>query len=338
MKRRAFANDRLRLSVTSACNFTCPYCTNEGQVHNRVDFLDLGFVDSLARWIKAFGIYVRKLNLTGGEPLLHPNLMKIVQAAVGCSESVTINTNGELLTRELIREFCDAGVKNIKFGIDSLYQPATKPFLKARSTTHPEKIMDSLLYARDLMPRSSLNIVVTDFNISEVDSLFRFVINNRLNYVEFIELIPFDFRQLGHAPPPLPRLSSLIVAHRNYFSKVTYNPRLAKYICTALNGTIVQFAEDFCLLRTCQNLWTRINAQGELLPCIKTRDSLKIDFECDLISQISLCNKLMCNGPDRHIPRDYAGQLVPSNQQGPYWRVSSFENLGMNVELTSLDP
>lgn len=93
-------NDRLRISITDACNYKCFYCSNEGQDHGQCNMISLNFLYRLFEKIQDENIYVKKLNITGGEPTLHPDLMEILHASCKISENVTLNTNGSLLDKK----------------------------------------------------------------------------------------------------------------------------------------------------------------------------------------------------------------------------------------------
>lgn len=339
MESGVFANDRLRLSITNSCNFNCPYCSNEGQTHKQGLFISLDFVRSLSKWVKNNNIYIRKLNITGGEPLLHPNLISIIEILSECAEMITLNTNGELLNKDKIRELHDAGVKNIKFGIDSLSESTTKPCLTSRKNGNPKLVLENLLFANELMPRSSVNVVITAFNAGEIEKILKFTLENKIDLIEIIELIPFDFRGVGCLPEHGPLFDEIFSDFGSWFCEFSYNPQLAKYIFSTKNGIKVQFAEDFCLRRVCQNLWTRINAEGKLLPCIKKRDTIPIVFDESLLGSIRENNKLMCNGPNSYLPRNYCGKLINTTKKGEYIapEVPKMINKQM-LKITKLDP
>lgn len=332
-----FANDRLRLSVTDTCNLTCSYCTNEGQVHGHKDFLSLDWWAQFSDRIMAENVYIRKLNITGGEPLLHRHLDKIVERAVAIADSVSLNTNGTLLTPERVRALYGLGLHNIKFGIDWVFGGPTKPLIHTRTIDSP-RLFASIMEATALMPRSSLNVVVSQFNVAHLHETVAYLVDHGIDKVEFLELIEHDFRRQGTALSRTTTAAQILASLRDKFVRVEYNPRLAKYICWTSRGLMVQVAEDFCLRRVCQNLWTRIDARGRFVPCIKGRDFYEIDFGKPLALQISTMNLLMCNGPQDFVPRASDGRLLPREEEGAYAPVDLTVLLGQGVNITQLDP
>ena len=119
----------LRISVTDRCNFRCSYCMPKEVFDKRYDFLPhsalLSFeeITRLARQFIAHG--VRKLRLTGGEPLLRKNLERLVEmlAALrtpdGQALDITLTTNGSLLARKA-RALKDAGLQRVTVSLDAL--------------------------------------------------------------------------------------------------------------------------------------------------------------------------------------------------------------------------
>jgi cyclic pyranopterin phosphate synthase len=115
----------LRISVMDRCNFRCPYCMPREKYHERYKFLNshqrLSF-DEIVRVSKLFvQLGVRKLRLTGGEPLLRTNLSDLIGDLTDIPnvEDVALTTNGVLLGR-YAAELKAAGLKRITVSLDSL--------------------------------------------------------------------------------------------------------------------------------------------------------------------------------------------------------------------------
>jgi cyclic pyranopterin phosphate synthase len=115
----------LRISVMDRCNFRCPYCMPREQFHDAYRFLKssqrLAFEEilRLARLFVAQG--VRKIRLTGGEPLLRANLADLIGdlTSIAGIEDVALTTNGILLARHAA-ELKAAGLNRITVSLDSL--------------------------------------------------------------------------------------------------------------------------------------------------------------------------------------------------------------------------
>ncbi|HEY6823308.1 MAG TPA: GTP 3',8-cyclase MoaA [Steroidobacteraceae bacterium] len=115
----------LRISVMDRCNFRCPYCMPRETYHERYRFLGtherLSF-DEIVRLARLFArLGVRKLRLTGGEPLLRANLPELIGdlTDVPGVEDVALTTNGVLLSR-YAGELKAAGLRRVTVSLDSL--------------------------------------------------------------------------------------------------------------------------------------------------------------------------------------------------------------------------
>lgn len=125
-RRRPLAD--LRISVIDQCNFRCPYCMPADAYPQHFPFLKsdqrLSFdeIERLARVFVRLG--VRKLRLTGGEPLLRRDLPDLVRrlAAIPEIEDIAMTTNGVLLPRHA-QALRDAGLQRVTLSLDSLDAP-----------------------------------------------------------------------------------------------------------------------------------------------------------------------------------------------------------------------
>src|SRR5215469_3801888 len=115
----------LRISVMDRCNFRCPYCMPRETYHDRYRFLGsherLSF-DEIVRLARLFvQLGVRKLRLTGGEPLLRTNLPDLIGDLTDIPgvEDVALTTNGVLLAR-YATELKAAGLRRVTVSLDSL--------------------------------------------------------------------------------------------------------------------------------------------------------------------------------------------------------------------------
>jgi cyclic pyranopterin phosphate synthase len=114
----------LRISVTDRCNFRCVYCMPRevyGLDHPFLPRSEILSFEEIARVARAFhGLGVRKLRLTGGEPLLRRDLERLVAMLAELDDvDVTLTTNGALLARKA-RLLADAGLSRVTVSIDSL--------------------------------------------------------------------------------------------------------------------------------------------------------------------------------------------------------------------------
>lgn len=113
----------LRVSVTDRCDFRCTYCMSEHM--NFLPKRELLTLEELDRVCSAFiRKGVRKLRLTGGEPLVRRDVMTLIRGLgrhveAGALDELTLTTNGSQLARHA-RELADAGVRRINVSLDTL--------------------------------------------------------------------------------------------------------------------------------------------------------------------------------------------------------------------------
>jgi len=115
----------LRISVMDRCNFRCPYCMPKEQFHEHYRFLKsaerLSF-EEIARLARLFAqLGVKKLRLTGGEPLLRANLADLVGdlTSIPGIEDIALTTNGVLLAQHAVDLYAN-GLKRVTVSLDTL--------------------------------------------------------------------------------------------------------------------------------------------------------------------------------------------------------------------------
>ncbi len=171
----------LRISVMDRCNFRCPYCMPRETYHDRYRFLGsherLSF-DEIVRLTRLFAqLGVRKLRLTGGEPLLRANLSDLIGdlTEVPGIEDVALTTNGVLLAR-YATELKAAGLQRVTVSLDSL-----DPQVFARMSGGfggVQEVLEGIEHARraELAPIKINSVVqrgVNDHTVLELVERFR---------------------------------------------------------------------------------------------------------------------------------------------------------------------
>jgi cyclic pyranopterin phosphate synthase len=180
----------LRVSVTDRCDFRCVYCMAEDMTFlPKADVLSL---EELDRLCSAFvGLGVRKLRLTGGEPLVRKNVMSLVRGLsrhlkTGALEELTLTTNGSQLAR-FADELAEAGVKRLNVSLDTL------DAAKFRDITRWGEL-DKVLHGIDAAQRAGLKIKINavalrGVNDSEYDAMLRWSHERGMDLV-LIEVMP----------------------------------------------------------------------------------------------------------------------------------------------------
>ena len=118
----------LRISVTDRCNFRCTYCMPKQVFNSQYQFLvrdDLLSFEEIARLASLFADQgVRKLRLTGGEPLLRKNLDVLIKELnkIPAIEDIALTTNASILTQERAQQLKEAGLNRITVSLDAIEQ------------------------------------------------------------------------------------------------------------------------------------------------------------------------------------------------------------------------
>src|SRR5712691_3890260 len=113
----------LRISVTDRCNFRCVYCMPREVFDAKYRFLPHGAIltfEEIARLARVFvGLGVKKIRLTGGEPLVRRDLHRLVSMLNELDAELTLTTNGSLLAKQtnLLKK---AGLDRVTVSLDSL--------------------------------------------------------------------------------------------------------------------------------------------------------------------------------------------------------------------------
>ncbi|MDR2140838.1 MAG: GTP 3',8-cyclase MoaA [Deltaproteobacteria bacterium] len=184
--------DYLRLAVTDRCNFRCVYCLPDGADESEPHTLSLAQIERILRVLGSMG--VRKVKITGGEPLVHPEIVDIVRLAKNSPNivNVTLTTNGLLLDK-LAPGLIAAGLDAVNISLDTL-DPARFHYLTRRDYL-PRVLagLDLVLAAGDLAVK--VNCVPTaDSPMADLLALAGLAKDRRL-HVRYIELMPIGLGQ-----------------------------------------------------------------------------------------------------------------------------------------------
>ncbi len=164
----------LRVSVTDRCDFRCMYCMSENMTFlPKADVLSLEELDRLCSAFIRKG--VKKLRITGGEPLVRRNIMSLFRnlsrhLKSGALKELTLTTNGSQLTK-YAPELVDCGIKRINVSMDSL--DADK-FSELTRWGDLDKVQEGIRAAKDAGLAIKINTVaLRNFNDGEIVDLIR---------------------------------------------------------------------------------------------------------------------------------------------------------------------
>ncbi|MCS6829996.1 MAG: GTP 3',8-cyclase MoaA [bacterium] len=184
--------DYLRISVTDRCNFRCVYCMPEegADIAPKDWILRYEEIATIVRVAAALGI--RKVRLTGGEPLVRKDIVKLVQMVAqtpGIIE-ISMTTNGFLLSR-YARELKEAGLSRVNISLDTLNP---ERFVRIARRGSLQQVLEGIAAAQQvgLSPVKLNMVVMRAFNDDEVADFARLTLQHPY-HVRFIELMPINW-------------------------------------------------------------------------------------------------------------------------------------------------
>jgi GTP 3',8-cyclase len=264
----------LRVSVTDRCDFRCVYCMAEDMMFlPRKDLLTLEEIDRLASAFIARG--VRKLRLTGGEPLVRRNIMWLVRSlsrhlGAGLDE-LTLTTNGSQLAR-YAGELADYGVKRINVSLDTLDPAKFKAITRKGDFA---QVMGGI----DAACRAGLEIKINtvalrDVNEGELEDILRWA-HCRGFDLTLIETMPMGEVGADRVEQYLPL--SLVRARLGRYFTFEHIPYRsggpARYVHVRETGGrlgfITPMTHNFC--EACNRV--RVTCTGTLYMCLGQEDS-----------------------------------------------------------------
>ncbi len=193
----------LRVSVTDRCNYRCTYCmpAEGAQLVPRPELLDFDEITALVRVFVSLG--VRKVRLTGGEPLVRRGIVQLVEqlAAIDGIDDLSMTTNGHLLA-DLAAPLRSAGLQRLNVSLDTL-----DPAKFARVTRQGS--LDAVLRGLDAaaaagFAHTKINAVaLRGLNDDELPALCAFAADRQV-ILRFIEYMPIGVDQFWSADTYLP--------------------------------------------------------------------------------------------------------------------------------------
>lgn len=266
----------LRVSVTDRCDFRCVYCMAEDMTFlPKVEVLSL---EELDRLCSAFiGLGVRKLRLTGGEPLVRRNVMSLIRALgrhldSGALDELTLTTNGSQLAR-FAEELVDAGVRRINVSLDTL---DPDKFLDITRWGKFDKVMAGLEAAKRAGLAVKINAVaLREINVAELDKMIAWCGDQGFD-MTIIEVMPMgDIGGEMRLDQYLPL--SMVRAELNKQWTLTDNEfdsgGPARYVDVAETGQKIGFitpmTHNFC--ESCNRV--RLTCTGTLYMCLGQEDA-----------------------------------------------------------------
>ncbi len=273
----------LRVSVTDRCNLRCSYCLpRDRDFPCRGEQLSL---EELAEVVRVgVGLGIRKVRITGGEPLVRPGVAEFVRAlsALPGVADLALSTNGTLLA-EHAAALREAGLMRVNVSLDSL-RPAVFRAVSGRSDL--DRVLAGIAAARNvgLQPIKVNVVVMRGRNDDELTDMLEFAAA-RGAQVRFIEYMPIGAgRQWGSSYVARAEILERIRAHLTPEPPRHQPGDTAAYYALRKGGEVGVISPVSCrFCNLCNRL--RLTADGRLRPCLTSEG--EVDLRCALRPRVS---------------------------------------------------
>ncbi|MDG0969397.1 MAG: GTP 3',8-cyclase MoaA [Porticoccaceae bacterium] len=296
----------LRLSVTDRCNLRCTYCMAEDMTFlPRQQILSLEELRDVAAAFVALG--VEKIRLTGGEPLIRRDIIKLV-SSISCLpglKEVTMTTNGMLLPK-MAESLKDAGLARLNISIDSLHADRFKEITRNGDLALWHRGISAAKKAGFV--KIKLNaVILAGFNDHEVLDLARYAVDNELD-ISFIEEMPLgaiSSHERAKTQISSEKIRQQLVHEFSLVNSLETTGGPSRYMQVIDSPTKIGFispmTNNFC--GSCNRV--RVTAEGRLLLCLGNEHSMDLrdilrrnPGDYDLLKSKIL--EALQNKPERH--------------------------------------
>jgi len=263
----------LRISVTQRCNLHCPYCHREGEekrVGNSVTEMTLEEIVRIVRVAVSLGM--RKVKITGGEPLLRPDILDIVKgiAEIRDLKDLSMTTNGNLLSK-YAEDLHRNGLNRVNVNIPTLDNETYHKLLGGNL----QDVLKGIKSAIDagLDPVKLNMLILKGVNDSDILEMMRFASENSV-VLQLIELEPVNIssayyeryhRALDEIESELKGKAEKVETRSDMQNRRIYHlPKVDVEVIRPIENT------EFCA--KCTRL--RVTSDGKLKPCLMKKTDL----------------------------------------------------------------
>lgn len=296
--------DYLRLSVTDSCNLRCIYCMEE----NAQNFLESSNKlsdDEIIKIVKAASnLGIKKIRITGGEPLVRPNIVELIGKINGIEgiEEIYMTTNGILLA-DKVEKLVKNGLTGVNISLDSLNKDRFKQITRLGGF---DKVMNAIDKSISFGLKVKLNTVIVDeINDDEILDFVKLTLDKKID-VRFIELMPIGVGKV-HKGLSNEEIREIIKCNFNGIDEIGKDKKggPAKYIKLENSLGKVGFisAMSNCFCEECNRI--RVTPEGFLKQC------LHFDYGVDLRDKIragvsdkelqDIIENTIYNKPEKHL-------------------------------------
>ena len=287
--------DYLRLSVTDLCNYRCQYCMPAGGVCKGPHGSVLSVEECVEIAEAAIRLGVKKIRLTGGEPLVRRGILEICRGlrATPGLEELCLTTNGSLLP-ELAQPLREAGVDRLNISLDTL-RPERFREMTRLGTLNAVKTGIAAAEAAGFVNLKLDTVLIGGFNDDEIGDFLNLTLEHPWE-VRFIELMPMGPCASWDKSCFLP--GTEVLKRFPALQEIEPNGVARRYRLPGAKGTvglISPVSHDFC--GECRRI--RVTADGKLKGCLHSREELPLRGLHGAELEEAICRGIL-QKPQRH--------------------------------------
>lgn len=261
----------LRISITNRCNVNCIYCHHDGMLESSSEMTS-DEIYEICRIAKKIG--VEKIRLSGGEPLVRPDIVEIVQKVASLDfKDISITTNGIFLDK-YAKDLKDAGLDRINVSLDTLNEETYKNIVGKNVL---QRVKSGIIESCEvgLYPVKINMVIMNNINNDEIMDMFEFtkehgVILQLIEIIESESCDDNDFNSMYHYP---------LADFEKYLAEIADEIKIRefmqdrkKYFIDGGEIEVVHPVDNTNFCKNCTRL--RITPEGQIKPCLLRNDNL----------------------------------------------------------------
>ena len=261
----------LRITITNRCNVNCVYCHHDGMVSSKQEMT----ADELYTICKiAKNIGVKKIRLSGGEPLIRKDIVEVVEkiASIGFKD-ISMTTNGTMLEK-YAQGLKDAGLDRVNVSLDTLNRE-TYEFITKKDYLESAKAGILKAVEVGLYPVKINMVIMKDINQNEIKDMFHFCKENNI-VLQLIELIESencdDDKFSADYHYKLDMIEERLADIADDVHERKFMQGRKKYYIDGGEIEVVKPVDNSTFCANCSRL--RITPDGKIKPCLLRNDNL----------------------------------------------------------------
>ena len=261
----------LRISITNRCNVNCIYCHHDGMLDSSSEMTP-DEIYEICRIAKKLG--VEKIRLSGGEPLVRPDIVDIVEKVNSLDfKDISITTNGIFLDK-YAQDLVDAGLDRINVSLDTLDEE-TYQMIVGKNVL--QRVKDGIVKSCEvgMYPVKINMVVMNNINNDEIMDMFEFtkehgVILQLIEIIESESCDDNDFNSQYHYP--LAEFEKYLAEIADEVKVRPFMQDRKKYFIDGGEIEVVHPVDNTNFCKNCTRL--RITPEGKIKPCLLRNDNL----------------------------------------------------------------